>query len=134
LATQQVVARYRSGRAVKGSTSDFKPHRETFTIEESLPGASSRLVEVRLEELKAVYFVHSLEGDRNYSERKLQLPKNKIGKPLLVTFRDGEALRGTSIGAGLRGNGFYLFPADPRSNNKRIFVIRSAVKDVREEK
>jgi hypothetical protein len=52
---------------------------------------------------------------------------------MVVTFRDGEALRGTSIGAGLLGNGFYLFPADPRSNNKRIFVIRSAVKAVREE-
>jgi cyanophycinase-like exopeptidase len=128
-----VVARYRSGRTVRGSTSDFKPLRETFTIEESHPGASSRLVEVRLEELKAVFFVHSLEGDRNYSERKLQLPKDKIGKRMVVTFRDGEALRGTSIGAGLLGNGFYLFPADPRSNNKRIFVIRSAVKAVREE-
>jgi small nuclear ribonucleoprotein (snRNP)-like protein len=134
LTTQQVVVRYRSGRTLKGITSDFKPHREAFTIEESLPGAASRPVEVRLEELKAVFFVHSLEGNRDYSERKLQLPKDKIGRPLLVTFRDGEAIRGTSVGAGLHGNGFYLFPADPRSNNKRIFVIRSAVEELREEK
>ena len=30
-------------------------------------------------------------------------------------------------------SGFLLFPADPQSNNKRIFVIKSAVREIREE-
>jgi len=134
LAVRKVVARYLTGETIKGTTSDFKPHRDTFTIEENLPDGSSRYGTIRLEELKAVFFVHSLEGDRNYSERKLQIPRNKVGKRLLVTFTDGEAMRGTSVGTGLLGGGFLLFPADPRSNNKRIFVVRTAVKEIREEK
>jgi len=130
---QNVVARYIDGRVVKGTTTDFSPRSDTFTIARELASGNLRKVHISFHDLKAVFFVKSLEGDRDYQERKLQIPGNTMGRRLLVTFRDGEVLRGTSLGTRLTSHGFLLFPADPGSNNKRIFVLREAVKEVRDE-
>jgi hypothetical protein len=127
---QKVVARYRDGRVVKGFTEDFTPKRESFTLSEEEGRTASR---IGLEELKAIFFVKSLEGDRNYSERKLQIPEKPMGKQILISFEDGEVIRGSALGVNLTPLGFFLFPADPGCNNKRIFVIKSAVKELKEE-
>jgi hypothetical protein len=42
-------------------------------------------------------------------------------------------MRGTALGVNLSRHGFLLFPSDPGSNNKRIFVMHSAVKELRQE-
>lgn len=130
---QNVVVRYRDGRVARGTTSDFKPNAESFTLAVEGPSGIPRDVRVSLEKVKAVFFVKSLEGNRDYKERKLRTPANPMGRKLLVTFHDGESMRGTTLGVNLNMPGFLLFPADPESNNKRIFVIKSAVKELREE-
>jgi hypothetical protein len=130
---QVVVVRYKDGRVTRGTTSDFKPNRTSFTLRVDGPSGISRKVRVVLERVKAVFFVKSLDGNREYSERKLQAPRNPMGKRLMVTFLDGECLRGTTLGVNLNMPGFLLFPSDPESNNKRIFVIKSALKEIREE-
>jgi len=127
---QKVVARYRDGRVAKGFTEDFTPKREVFTLSEEDGRGSST---INLKELKAIFFVKSLEGDRDHSERKLQIPEKPMGKQILIAFEDGEVIRGSALGVNLTPLGFLLFPADPNCNNKRIFVIKSAVKDFREE-
>lgn len=129
----RIVVRYKTGEVRRGTTSDFRPNCSSFTLTEALADGSTRDVDVVLEELKAVFFVITLEGDRDYSEKKLQTPSNPVGKRVLVTFKDGESLRGTTLGTNLTRNGFLLFPADTRSNNKRIFVVRSAVSRMEEE-
>ncbi len=129
----QVVIRYKAGDVRRGTTADFKPNGDSFTLAEEGPGGARRDTTVAVEELKAIFFVRSLQGNREYSEKKLQAPVNPVGKRLLVTFRDGESLRGTTHGTNLTQHGFLFFPADPRSNNKRIFVVRSAVALIREE-
>lgn len=130
---QNVVIRYRDGRVARGTTSDFKPNAESFSLVTTGPAGIPRNVRVHLERIKAVFFVKSLEGNRDYRERKLRQPANPMGKKLLVIFHDGESMRGTTLGVNLSMPGFLLFPADPESNNKRIFVIKSAVKELREE-
>ena len=50
----------------------------------------------------------------------------------IVSFDDGEEIWGIlGEGADEEGSGFYFFPADERDNNIRIFVIRSAMKELR---
>jgi hypothetical protein len=133
LVEHTIVARFRSGGVVRGTTTDFSPIRDVFTLSETLPDGSVRSVEVPFRDLKAVFFVKTLKGDRNYREQKLQIPSGKPGTRLLITFEDGEVLRGTTLGVNLTSRGFLLFPADSGSNNKRIFVLRSAIKEMREE-
>lgn len=130
---QNVVIRYRDGHVSRGTTSDFKPNAASFTLVTTGPAGIPRNVRVDLEKIKAVFFVKSLEGNRDYKERKLRSPANPMGRKLLVTFHDGESMRGTTLGVNLNMPGFLLFPADPESNNKRIFIIKSAVREIREE-
>jgi len=48
-----------------------------------------------------------------------------------VKFNDGEVVVGTTQAYRADGAGFYLTPADPRANNTRIFVVSSAIRQVR---
>ena len=47
-----------------------------------------------------------------------------------VTFKDGEVLVGTTQGYQPGRPGFFLLPADPRSNNERCYIVTSATQTV----
>jgi hypothetical protein len=128
----KVVVRYKNGNVLKGTTSDFAPNRTTFTLSEE-PPTGREPTRIGIEELKAIFFVHSFQGNREYREQKLRIPQGTIGRRYLLTFTDGETMRGTALGVNLSRYGFLLFPSDPGSNNKRIFVMHSAVKELRQE-
>jgi len=129
---QKVVVRYKDGTVVKGTTADFAPNRTTFTLSQE-PSSAGGPAQIRIEELKAIFFVHSFLGNREYREQKMRVPEGTIGRRYLLTFTDGETMRGTALGVNLSRYGFLLFPSDPGSNNKRIFVMHSAVKELRQE-
>ncbi len=128
----KVVVRYKNGAVVKGTTSDFAPNRTSFTLTPAGPPAGAG-VSVQIEDLKAVFFVHTFEGNREYREQKLRIPEGAIGRRYLLTFTDGETMRGTALGVNLSRYGFLLFPSDTGGNNKRIFVVHTAVKELRQE-
>ena len=128
----KVVVRYLNGKVAKGTTSDFAPNRTTFTLNLEPPPIAGP-VKIGFDELKAVFFVHSFEGNREYREQKLRKPEGTIGRRYLLTFTDGETMRGTALGVNLSRYGFLLFPSDAGSNNQRIFVMHSAVKELRQE-
>ena len=49
----------------------------------------------------------------------------------IVTFNDGEEVWGTLDEDTDNERGFFMIPADKRDNNVRIFVVRSALKEMR---
>ena len=53
------------------------------------------------------------------------------GRKVEVAFVDGEILQGSVLGYNPNDSGFFLFPSDPKSNNHRVFVVNSALKDFR---
>ena len=128
-AGRMVIARFRDGRLLKGTTQDFAPNRETFHIYEG-GNQSSQAVEVRLEELKAVLYVKDFEGN---SQRKDEYRFDKVvghGRKAEVTFDDGEVVAGFTMGYHADRPGFFLIPADPGSNNERIYVLNPSVKSI----
>jgi hypothetical protein len=127
----KVVARYVNGKRVKGLSQDFFPNKDRFHIS---PAAkpSEVTVEVVVKELKAVFFVRDFAGNYQYDERKSYLEEERpSGRKLEVTFKDGEVMVGTTLGYDPTRPGFFLFPADPKSNNIRVFAVTTAVKKVR---
>jgi hypothetical protein len=48
-----------------------------------------------------------------------------------VTFHDAEVLVGSTLGYRGEGNGFFVHPADSRSNNLRVFVTAAGMRDIR---
>ena len=60
MAGNKVVARYRDGRVIKGSTTDFIPTRDVFHVH---PEGGGLGVPVRHTELKAIFFVRDYAGN-----------------------------------------------------------------------
>lgn len=128
----KIVARYLDGKMVKGYTQDFAPNKPRFHLSPGEAQASSEIVEVFLRELKAVFFVREFAGKSDYNERKHYIPEERpSGRVVEVTFVDGEVLVGSTLGYDPKRPGFFIFPADPRSNNARVFVSSQSVRAVR---
>ncbi len=126
-----VVAHYLDGKLLKGTTEDFSPNRPSFHLHEI---GQSRAVEVPCKKLKAVFFVRDLNGN---SERRdisgfIQGPgENNNGKKIAVRFRDKEVIFGYTLSYSRERSGFFLTPADPGSNNLRVFVLTGATLEVK---
>jgi len=127
----KVVVRYSDGRLIKGFTEDFFPNKERFHL---IPAnnPSGGAIEVSMKDLKAIFMVRDFIGDPLYKERKKYVEGEKpSGKKVEVTFMDGEVLVGSTLGYDPKRQGFFIFPADPKSNNIRVYVVSSAAQKVR---
>jgi len=127
----KVVVRFSDGKLIKGFTQDFFPNKERFHL---IPAdnPSGGAIEVSMKDLKAIFTVRDLTGDSLYKERKKYIEgEQPSGKKVEVTFIDGEVLVGTTLGYNPKRQGFFIFPADPKSNNIRVYVVSSAVEKVR---
>jgi hypothetical protein len=127
----KVVARYKDGKVIKGFTHDFFPNKDRFHLfPPDDPSANG--IEVVISRLKAVFMVRDFNGNPQYNERKEYTEGEKFsGFQVEVTFQDGEVLVGSTQVYDPKRQGFFLFPADPKSNNIRVFVVSSALKNVR---
>lgn len=124
----KVVVRYKDGRLVKGRTRDFVPGKALFHVEMVDTGET---VEVGVEDLKAIFFVKDFDGRADYVESKcFSEPSSGKGKKIVVEFKDGEVLSGYTLGYDSNRPGFFVMPSDDRSNNERIYVVRSSVGSV----
>jgi len=123
--TLNVVARYLDGRVCKGTTRDFAPTRTEFHIHPE--GNERSPVRAALADLKAVFFVKSLVGNKDHVEGKDLAHARGQGRRVLVTFKDGETVAGFTVGYTPDRIGFFMVPVDPASNNLRIFIVNAAV-------
>ncbi len=91
-------------------------------------------MEIFMKRLKAVFVVRDFNGNPQYNERKTYVVgENPSGVKLEVTFADGEVMVGsTLLTYDPKRQGNFIIPADPQSNNIRVFVVSSAVKSVRQ--
>lgn len=134
----KVVLRYKDGDLLKGYLTGFSDT-ERFLSFETLDG---RTTNVRIDALKAIFFVRSFEGDRDYMEKKSFEDEHSRGTKIYVRFTDGESIIGYRVDKLSRKKGFHLtsdfgektgffvLPVDEDSNNIRVFVFYHALKDV----
>lgn len=138
----RVVIRYLDGKIQKGLVRSFSVEADELLLEESVTGNELR---VPLGELKAVFFVRSLEGDPAHRERKLfgaRKDAENLGKKIYIKFKDGENIYGFYRGdlpwkqgyfvteQHSTARGFFVAPTDSESNNIRIFVVGTSIKDI----
>ena len=138
---EQAVLHVRSGQLLKGTLLDFHPAAEAAYLRpEADP--DGKQVQVSLSDIKAIYYVRSLSGNREHKKKRYFQPKATGGKRVMVRFKDGEILCGFIEGElpwkdgfitarDPNVKGFFVYPADSEGNNLRIFVVASAVEDVR---
>jgi hypothetical protein len=127
----KVVVRYSCGRLIKGFSQDFFPAKKLFHLTPA-DNPSGEPIEVFIEDLKAIFLVLDFVGHPLYKERKKYIEEEKpSGKKVEVTFIDGEVLVGSTLGYDPKRQGFFIFPADPKSNNIRVYVVSSSVEKIR---
>jgi len=128
----KIVARYRDGRTLKGTTQNFFPNKPVFHVNRHGGTGPGDLVEVNVEELKAIFFVKDFLGNAKHVERKKLAPGDRPqGRLMEVTCKDGEVIIGTTTGYDPKRPGFFLFPIDTSANNVRVYVVASAVRTAR---
>jgi hypothetical protein len=126
---QPVVVRFLDGRTLKGTTRDFGPMKPKFHL---FPWGeeSDKPLDIIIGSLKAVFFVKSYEGNSEHNEDNSFENAKGQGRKLVVHFKDGETIAGFTMGYNPSNQGFFLIPADPDSNNARIYIVNAAVKKV----
>jgi hypothetical protein len=126
----RLVVRYLDKRLLKGFTQDFHPSRQHFHMTPCIGGVAQRPVLVPMPQLKAVFFVRDFAGDADYVECQSFLAPT-AGRRIEITFLDDEILLGATLGYRPDGTGFFVTPADPNSNNLRVFVLPGAIRHIR---
>ena len=126
----KIVARFRDGRMVKGSTSDFVPAKEFFHVAELPAGTKPTLVHVK--DLKAIFFVKDFAGRPDYTPRnEFEGDKTPPGRKIKVVFSDGEVIVGTTQGYQPGRPGFFMVPADQADNNiERCYVVSASTTEI----
>lgn len=125
MALLKVVVQFKDGNILKGRSSDFSPEKKTF----HLKLINREEVKINADELKAVFFIKDFKGNRDHQARyKDALPWG--GKKVKVIFSDGEEIIGYVQHYLPEVHGFFLTPADLKSNNERIFVIVSSTEKI----
>jgi hypothetical protein len=125
---QKVVARYWDGLLLRGYTNDFHPSKAHLHLSSHPTAGAAALVP--LSQLKALFFVREFEGNPGHVEEK-QFVTRPAGRKIEVTFRDGEVLVGSTLNYRPDGQGFFVQPADVRSNNLRVFVTHAVIRQIR---
>lgn len=122
----KIVVHNKDGKILKGTTADFHPNKPVFhLITGGIPG--EKVTEIIMDNLKGVFFVKSLKGNKNHTEIKGFVGRPRAGKKIKVIFKDGEVVFGSTHCVNFEHLGFFVIPADPSSNNERIFAVFSSI-------
>ena len=116
----KVVVHYSTENVVKGETGDFFPNKPAFHLQ-ALGSNETKLIEIQ--NIKAVYFVKTFEGNPDSDRENFKLERTGFGRKIRVQFKDGEVQYGYTQGYSADRAGFFVSPCDPSSNNIRIFVV-----------
>jgi hypothetical protein len=129
-AWQKIVVRYVEKQILKGYTQDFNPARAQFSLWPSPNAKPQDRVIVPLARLKGVFFVRDFAGNPGYVAR-VDTEHVQHGRRIEVTLLDDEVIDGRTLNYRADGYGFFVVPADPFANNIRVFIVSSAVRQVR---
>jgi hypothetical protein len=113
----RVVVHTVEGQVKRGAVADLDLDSPEIPL---LPQAGGMPESIPVGRIKAIFFMLA-PGER---------PPKQAGKKLRVTFRDGRQVAGFSVDYRPDDSGFFMVPADARTNTARIWVYKGAVRQV----
>ncbi len=113
----RVVVHTLDGQVLRGTLTNADLEATELKLEADAPGAASPVATTGV---KAIFFMLA-PGEK---------PPVPQGKRVRVAFRDGRQVAGFSPDYQEGGTGFFMIPADTRTNTGRIWVYQGAVKQV----
>jgi hypothetical protein len=129
MAANKIVVHDKVGNILKGTTADFLPKRPLFHL--ALGGMRGEEVKkIVVDHLKAIFFVRDFSGNKEYQEMTGHPDRLVSGKKIRATFKDGEVISGHAHSINMDQPGIFLVPADQKSNNERVFIIFSSLRQL----
>ncbi len=123
--SNKVVIHFKNGHILKGTSNDFSPNQKKFHFTDTC----GKRTEVRVEDLKALFFVKDMLGDKHYEYVYHDIIAGG-GRKIAVNFMDGETIIGYVLGYSPETAGFIMTPADSKGNNERIYIVKSATRRI----
>ena len=117
-----VVVRLKDKTLLKGKITNFSTLHDFFQLE-LLNGDS---VMVSIDKIKAIFFVKSFEGNKQYTY-KYEDNFLWVGDKITFKFDDGEKMVGYSQDFEFTPKGYFITPADVNGNNTYVFASKSAI-------
>lgn len=119
----KLIAKFMDGRIKKGCSDDFLLLNETFHMNDASDMKNQE--EIRMSDLKAVFFVDDFAGSPRYVEEKRRIRPTYHNK-ISIRFHDGEEIVGynNDHNNDIKSDVIRIVPLDPFSNNTLIFVVR----------
>jgi len=139
----KIVAHTNDGRLFKGfldqniqslPSSDGVPRPATLPEQLKLRSTDGSDHTVRLKDLKALFFVKTFDGSKQYTETKFFSAHPVLeGIWARLHFNDNETIEGVIYNSlhFLTNDGFFLKPPDPHSNNQMMYVLKGSLRDFR---
>ena len=126
---EKIIARFRDGRVARGHLVRLSPTESHLVVTEADKGGPE--TRIPLSELKAIFFVRSFSGSGKHQPGEKASSVDYVGRKVGVRFADGEVVTGYARGFDTTQKGFFLYPIEANSNNRKIFVVRDAVEEVK---
>ena len=127
---RKVILRKLNGEVLKGYIEGTP---DLLTADQlTIASLTEETIQISKRDVKALFFVRKFSGDKEYSEVKFFESQPKIdGLWVRLHFLDSESIEGIVANTikFLVEDGFYLKPPDPNSNNRLMFVVKSALVD-----
>jgi len=118
----------KNGEIAKGYSSDFSPEEPLFHLVSITDPLC--MEEIRLDNLKAVFFVKDFNGDFLHVDTHEFSDAPVSGVHIMISFFDGEILFATSNSIDKNGVGFFIHPIDREANTESAFVINSFIHSI----
>jgi len=129
----KVLVKFPTGEEKKGEIMLFNVNNPTFPLQVEKEDGTSEMHTVIIDSVKAIYFLKKEQLSKT-SLRRETIEQSKYAGPvalkLMVEFKDGEVLHGTTLKYSPNDKGFFLIPLNPADNSERVYVNAAAVKNV----
>ena len=129
----KVIVKFLTGEEKKGDIMFFNVNNPTFPLQVEKEDGTSEMHTVIIDSVKAIYFLKKEELSKT-SLRKETIEQSKyagtVAFKLMVEFKDGEVLHGTTLKYSPNDKGFFLIPLNPGDKSERVYVNAVAVKNV----
>ena len=133
--SHRVVVAMMDRKRARGFVYNFSPLATSFYLFPSEAEDAKFASLVELKDVKAIFFVHTHEGNkaRREAQRKAPLDPKKSrvrGHRMKITFADGEEMIAATENYNPSRLGFFAYPLEADSNNLRIFIVNANVGQV----
>lgn len=129
----KVLVKFLTGEEKKGDIMFFNVSNPTFPLQIEKEDGTSEMHTVTIDSVKAICFLKKEESSETSLRRETIEQTRYAGTvafKLMVEFKDGEILHGTTLKYSQNDKGFFLIPLNPADKSERVYVNTLAVKNV----